>query len=191
MASSYLSSLEQGEKVQISVRPAQSSFHLPENQEETPVICIGAGTGLAPFRAFIQERAILKESGRTLAPAVLFYGCRNSSSDDLYRDEFDAWEKCGVVKIFRAYSREKEASGGCSYVQDRIWYERRSIIEMWDKGARFYVCGSGKMAEGVKSVLLRVLMEECEKAGEPITREEAVSQFESIQKERYCMDVFD
>ncbi|KID78722.1 Bifunctional P-450:NADPH-P450 reductase, partial [Metarhizium brunneum ARSEF 3297] len=191
VASSYLSSLEPGEKIQISVRPAQSGFHLPENQEETPIVCIGAGTGLAPFRAFIQERATLQGSGRNLAPAILFYGCRNPLSDDLYRDEFDAWEKSGVVKIFRAYSGDKEASCGCPYVQDRIWHERGSITNMWEKGARFYVCGSGKMAEGVKGVLVKIVTEEYEKAGEPVTEEEAVGHFERIRKERYCMDVFD
>ncbi|KAG8410656.1 hypothetical protein J3459_017000 [Metarhizium acridum] len=191
VASSYLSSLEPGENVQISVRPAQSGFHLPENQEETPIVCIGAGTGLAPFRAFVQERATLHGSGRNLAPAIIFYGCRNPSSDDLYRDEFDAWEKSGVVKIFRAYSGDKEESCGCPYAQDRIWHEPGSITEMWEEGARFYVCGSGKMAEGVKGVLVKIVMEEYEKAGEPLTEEEAAGHFKRIRKERYCMDVFD
>ncbi|KAK5007552.1 hypothetical protein LTR28_005140 [Elasticomyces elasticus] len=80
--------------------------------ENVPVIMAAAGTGLAPFRGFIQERAAQIGAGRTLAPAVLFLGCRDPDKDELYRAELDKWEKMGAVDIKRAYSRKSEASNG-------------------------------------------------------------------------------
>ena len=90
VASSYLASLQEGDKVQVAIRSATKGFQLPAEPHKTPIVCVGAGTGLAPFRAFVQERAIMRARGQALAPAVLFYGCRDPAVDDLYRDEFDA-----------------------------------------------------------------------------------------------------
>lgn len=192
VTSSYLSSLTAGDKVQISIRAAQGGFKLPVDMEKTPLLCVAAGTGLAPFRAFIQERATLLASGRTLAPAVLFFGCRDPMEDDLYREEFDAWEAAGAVTVHRAYSRRSEASEGCRYVQDRIWREREALYGLWDQGARVYVCGSGQVAEGVKEVVMRAAAEKSERdEGEPATKEELEEWFNDIRNERYATDVFD
>lgn len=191
MASSYLSGLQAGDKVQVGIRNAAGGFHLPLEADKTPVICIAAGTGLAPFRAFIQERATLHGNGPALAPAVLFYGCRNPDVDDLYRDEFDQWEKDGVVTVFRAYSRKVDASHGCKYVQDRLWRERETVGELWSKDARIYVCGSNKIAESAKEVLVQIIQEESAKEGQHMTKEEAVDWFEKQRNERFATDVFD
>ncbi|EQB55734.1 cytochrome P450 [Colletotrichum gloeosporioides Cg-14] len=192
VTSSYLSSLTAGDKVQIAVRPAQGGFKLPPNMDKTPLLCVAAGTGLAPFRAFFQERAILIGNGLPLAPAILFFGCRDPAADDLYREEFDRWEAAGVLTVYRAYSRKPEASDGCKYVQHRIWKEREMLYSLWDQGARVYVCGSNHVAEGVRDIVLKAAHEKSEKDdGKPMTEEEAEEWFNNIRNERYATDVFD
>ncbi|KAF9878871.1 bifunctional p-450: NADPH-p450 reductase [Colletotrichum karsti] len=192
VTSSYLSSLTAGDRVQIAVRPAQGGFKLPLDMDKTPLLCVAAGTGLAPFRAFFQERAVLIGNGLSLAPAILFFGCRDPSTDDLYREEFDSWEAAGVVKVYRAYSRKPEASDGCKYVQDRIWKEREMLYGLWDQGARVYVCGSNHVAEGVKEVVSKAAQEKSEKDdGKAMTEEELEEWFNNIRNERYATDVFD
>ena len=170
----------------MAVRPSHASFGLPANPEETPIICIAAGTGIAPFRAFIQERAAMAAGGRALAPALLFFGCR-SEEDDLYRDEFDAWEKLGAVEVRRAYSRVGEKK----HVQDRLWEEREEIKPLWKRGAKVFVCGSRGVADGVRDVTMKIRREEAEKKGLEEDEEETTRWFESLRNIRYVTDVFD
>ncbi|KAF5963325.1 cytochrome P450 monooxygenase [Fusarium bulbicola] len=179
-----------GRENTVSVRKAAGSFRLPVDMDKIPIICVAAGTGIAPFRAFIQERAILRNSGRTLAPAVLFLGCRDPGVDDLYREEFDEWETAGAVTMFRAYSGNSAASLGCKYVQDRIWRERNLLAELWQKNARIFVCGSNVMADIVKDVIFRVVMEQRKQQGELLNEEEVTAWFESVRNKRYAIDVF-
>merc|ERR1712055_451312 len=84
----------------------RSQFRLP-NRAQTPVIMIGPGTGLAPFRGFIQERAWQKENGKTVGPTVLFFGCRNKDQDYIYREELEAWEQDGLLTLHTAFSRDQ------------------------------------------------------------------------------------
>lgn len=202
-ASSYLSSLLPGDKIQASVRAAAGGFHLPLEPAKTPIVCIAAGTGVAPFRAFMQERWVLSQCDdgqhkkKELAPALLFFGCRDPSDDDLYRDEFDAWERAGVVTVYRAYSRHRrditdQGAAGCRYVQDRLWRERRAVADLWRQDARFYVCGAGRMAQAVKGVLVRIVQDESERTdGRAMTDEEAVAWFDKHRNARFATDVFD
>lgn len=191
VTSSYLSSLAPGDRLQVSIRAGQGGFRLPADSSKTPIICIATGTGIAPFRAFIEERSIILKSGRSLAPAVLFYGCRNPLDDDLYYDEFRTWEAAGVVTVFRSYSRQPEASHGCKYVQDRIWHERQNVTQLWDSNAKIYVCGSNAMADGVRETLIRILSNKLQTKGVPMGKKEAMEWFERITSERYAIDVFD
>ena len=141
VASNYLSKLAAGDKLHVAVRPSSQAFHLPTDYENTPVIMICAGTGVAPFRGFVQERAAQVAAGRKLAPAILVIGCRSPDLDELYREDFDKWEAAGAVQILRAYSRKPEASGGAKYAQDALWEHRKEVLELWDNGSRVYVCG--------------------------------------------------
>ncbi|OLN81882.1 Bifunctional P-450:NADPH-P450 reductase 4 [Colletotrichum chlorophyti] len=191
VASSYLASLRAGDKVQLAVRGAAGGFHLPLESDKVPIVLIAAGTGLAPFRAFIQERAIRHENGCPVAPAFLFYGCRSPESDDLYRHEFDKWEALGAVKVFRAFSRKTEDSHGCKYVQDRLWHEREIVVRMWSKDARIYVCGSNKIVESAKGILVEIIQEQTKKQGQGFSKEEALEWFEKQRNERFATDVFD
>jgi hypothetical protein len=68
----------------------------------------------------------------------------------LYKEEFDEWERIGAVDVRYAFSKEPEKSEGCKYVQDRLWKDRKDTIELFDAGARVYVCGSRVVGEGSK-----------------------------------------
>ncbi|KAK3352503.1 putative bifunctional P-450:NADPH-P450 reductase [Lasiosphaeria hispida] len=196
VASSYLASLAKGDRLNVSVRPSHSAFHLPEEPEKTPVVLIAAGAGLAPFRGFVQERAAQIAAGRTLAEAFLFFGCR-SETDDLYREEFDRWEKMDAVKVMRAYSRVEGGVEGCKRVDERLWKERETLMGLWDKGAKIYVCGSRGVGESVKKAVVKIAMdgqrgkvERGESEQEP-DEKKALRWFEGIRNERYATDVFD
>lgn len=187
----YLSSLSEGDSLHVAVRPSHASFSLPEEPEKTPMLCIAAGTGIAPFRGFIQERANLQAKGQKLAPALLYFGCRSPDFDDLYADEFAEWEKQGVVTVRRTYSQQPAKSQKCKYVGDRMWLEREEVADLWKQGAKVYVCGSKKVAEGVKDVFVKMKMENEKKAGQNMDEPAAKEWFESMRNVRYVADVFD
>jgi cytochrome P450/NADPH-cytochrome P450 reductase len=196
VASSYLSSLAPGDKLHVSVRPSHSAFHLPADAEHTPVICVGAGSGLAPFRGFVQERAAQIGAGRDLAPALLFFGCRDPESDDIYREELDRWEALGAVSVRRAYSRAGEAEGakeakGCKYVQDRLWLDREEVFDLWDRGAKVFVCGSRHLGDGTKKVVMEMAKTMAKAKGRDVGDDQALKWFDGIKNERYATDVFD
>ncbi|KAI1409982.1 cytochrome P450 [Hypoxylon sp. FL1857] len=191
VASSYLSSLAAGDKLHIAVRPSHAAFHLPQDVEKTPVVCIAAGTGLAPFRGFIQERAAMVAAGRTLAPAMLFVGCREPGRDDLYADELAQWEKDGAVTVRRAYSRKPEAAGGCKYVQDALKAAEEEVTQLWREGAKLYICGSRAVGEGVKNVIVELAKKEAKREGKEVTEDQAAKWWEGLRNTRYATDVFD
>ncbi|KAJ3542109.1 hypothetical protein NM208_g4268 [Fusarium decemcellulare] len=137
VATQYLDSLKPGERLHVAVRSSHEAFHLPHDVVNTPVICFCAGSGLAPFRGFFQDRAAILSAGRRLAPALLFYGCRSPDADDLYRKEFDAWEKLGAVSVRRAFSRDTAKNKGCAYDQDRLLADKEDVYELWHQGAKF------------------------------------------------------
>ncbi|KAI3530549.1 cytochrome P450 [Colletotrichum filicis] len=191
VASSYLDSLAEGDSLHVSIRPSHAAFSLPTDAENTPMVCVAAGTGLAPFRGFIQERATMLAAGRTLAPALLFFGCRSPEEDDLYRDEFDKWEEMGAVSVRRAFSRDCDKSEGCKHVQDRMWQDREELVDLWKKGSKAYVCGSRGVAESAKETMLKIKVE-MEKARGVETDEESIKEwFEALRNIRYVTDVFD
>ena len=148
-ASNYLATLEPGDIVHVNVKPSHASFHLPADSEAVPLIMISAGTGLAPFRGFVQERAAQVAADRKVAPALLFHGCRAREEDAIHADELEEWEKAGAVEVLRAFSRRPEDAEGCKYVQDRVWKERERVRELFKGGARMYVCGTGDVGKAV------------------------------------------
>jgi cytochrome P450/NADPH-cytochrome P450 reductase len=132
------------------VKDTGSSFRLPASN--VPVIMVGPGTGVAPMRGFIQDRAA---DGRS--ENVLFFGCRDES-DYLYRDELEAWEKEGCLKLFVAFSRKHGTPK--TYVQDLISQKADLVAEYVRRGAYIYICGdASKMAPDVKATVARVLTE--------------------------------
>lgn len=182
--STYLERLTPGDKVQLALRPSRSGFH-PPSDNSTPLLMACAGTGLAPFRGFVAERAIKTAAGATLAPALLFYGLSAPDEDDMYREEFDAWEAQGVVSIRRAFSQRPEMSEGCRYVQNRILHDRKEVVESFRRGALVYVCGAGRVGVGVEGVMAEIRMEE-----RGIGEEEARRWVQEQKSERFWADIF-
>ncbi|MFI6920550.1 cytochrome P450 [Nonomuraea spiralis] len=149
MCSAYLASLQPGDVFYGYIRVPGPPFRLPDDPE-TPVILIGPGTGLAPLRGFLEERAL------TGGGAELFYGCRHPSHDWLYRDEVQAWETAGIVRVHTAFS----ALAGHRFVQDAVAAEADRVWELLGRGAHVYVCGDGlRMAPAVRQTLATIYAE--------------------------------
>jgi cytochrome P450/NADPH-cytochrome P450 reductase len=192
VASTYLSGLVAGDKLHVAVRPSNSAFRLPIDSANTPIICIAAGSGLAPFRGFIQERAAMIVAGRKLAPALLFFGCRSPDQDDLYAEELSRWEALGAVEVRRAYSRDADKSLGCKYVQHRIDHDREDVTKLWDAGAMVYICGSREVGKAVEETFVRMAVDrKTETHPEGLDEGAARAWFEKLRNERYATDVFD
>lgn len=150
----------------------RSTFRLPTNPK-SPVIMIGPGTGVAPFRGFVQERvALARRSIEKNGPDALadwgtislFYGCRKSTEDFLYKDEWPEYikELQGKFVMHNAFSREKyKPDGSKIYVQDLIWDDREHIADAILNGKGYvYICGEAKnMAKQVEDTLARILGE--------------------------------
>lgn len=190
-ASNYLSNLQEGDHVHVNVKQSHQAFHLPLDIAETPLIMVCAGTGIAPFRGFVQERALQMEAGRKLAPALLFIGCQKPGQDDLHADEISAWASKGAVDARYAYSRDPESSNGAKYVQDRFWADREDVLRLFESGAKVFICGSGRVADGVKDASVKMYMQAVEKEGKTTTKEEAEKLFDALRNERFMSDIFD
>ncbi len=155
-------------------------FRLPEN-EETPIIMVGAGTGIAPFRAFVQQSEIEKRKGKSW----LFFGERTFHSDFLYQIEWQKYLKKGVLdKINLAFSRDQEQK---IYVQHRLAEQQKEIFDWLQNGASFYLCGDMKhMAKDVQKTLLDIIQEQ---GG--LSEEQARDYFKKLKKEkRFQADVY-
>ena len=145
--------LAAGQRVRIFVQTSHG-FRLPADAA-SPVIMVGPGTGIAPFRAFLQERAAVAATGRNW----LFFGDRNAATDFLYRDELEAMQQAGrLSRLETAFSRDGDRK---VYVQDRM---RDAAGELWQwlqEGASFYVCGDAKrMALDVDRTLHEIVADQ-------------------------------
>ncbi|KAF7980075.1 hypothetical protein HWV62_39868 [Athelia sp. TMB] len=186
VGSNYLAHLRAGDRVQVAVRPSGAAFHPPADPT-VPIVMFCAGSGVAPMRGFLQERAAQKAAGRAVARALLFFGCRAPDEDFLYADsDLAAWAALGVVDVRPAFSRKPEAAAGCRYVQERVWRDRADISAAYDAHAKFFSCGAGKVAMGVKETLIKIIRE---KNG--VDEAEAAAQFDRVAKGRYATDIFD
>jgi len=149
VCSDYLCSLSPGDLVCVGVK--ESSFRLPQTSQ-TPVIMVGPGTGVAPFRAFLQEAAHVATKGKKLGPLTLFFGCRHRDQDFLYRDELEGHHEQDVGRLVTAFSRENEEK---MYVQHRLEHMGQ---EMWqlisEQKAYFYVCGGTSMGRSVRECVV-------------------------------------
>lgn len=194
VATHYLKKLQPRSTAQVSIRKSPAPFH-PPRDPSVPVVMICAGTGIAPFRGFVQDRAIKMSSSRIpsdFAPAVLIIGCRDPSIDALHATELKHWEDSGAVKIYYAYSRASDKSDECKYAQDRLWRERKELADLFNEGAKVFICGSSKLGKGVTETVSKIAVERRKEHGKGATsEEEAKTWWEGLRNERYAVDVFD
>ena len=157
VCSNYLAMSAANSTVFAFVREPTIAFRPPENPH-VPMIMAGAGTGLAPFRGFLQERAKLKEQGVPIARSLLFFGCRNAATDFLYERELREFEAFGVVDVDVVFSREP--IDGRKYVQDAIRSRADDVWNLIGAQASVFVCGNANtMAPGVRAALVDVYRE--------------------------------
>lgn len=163
LASNYLANVGKGHVIYVKVNsnPALRVIRSP-NQETPPLIMIAVGSGLAPFRAMIQELVMrvgrehrhgVGSSDISQFPAYLFYGCRGRSIDEMYVEELDEAERVGAVAVRRAYSREGTVDS-LKYVTDAVEGHKNLILDLWkNRGAVIRVCAGKKLADEVWQLL--------------------------------------
>ena len=138
----------------VPVHVRRSQFKLPRNPT-VPVIMVGPGTGVAPFRGFVRERVLQKKENKPVGPTILFFGCRNRAEDFLYQEEWpELFEVLGEPsRLITAFSRETEKK---VYVQHRLMEHGQEMWALLEKGAYIYVCGDAKnMARDVNQTFVR------------------------------------
>jgi len=171
--------LQPGDTLPVFIQP-NKNFKLPENPE-TPIIMVGPGTGVAPFRSFMQEREETGASGKSW----MFFGDQHFVTDFLYQTEWQKWLSEGVLtKMDVAFSRATEEK---VYVQHRMLEHSKELFEWLEEGAAFYVCGDkNNMAKDVQNALLEIIEKEGGKS-----REEAEAYLAEMKKQkRYQRDVY-
>lgn len=172
----FLSKLtEIGQEIPLYIQPSHGFTLTPDN--DAPIIMIGPGTGVAPFRAFMQERETLSASGKNW----LFFGERTKKDEFFYEEDWGRWIDAGKLELSTAFSRDQQEK---IYVQDRL-KERGKEVAAWIKeGAYLYVCGDKeRMARDVETTLLEIIREHLSD-----TPEEYLKELRA--KGRYLKDVY-
>ncbi|BDS09002.1 sulfite reductase [NADPH] flavoprotein alpha-component [Oceaniferula spumae] len=179
VCSTFLSDRSEGLKPGVFVH-TNKAFRLPENTD-TDVIMVGPGTGIAPFRAFLEERQATGAKGRNW----LLFGDQHVSSDFLYEEELKAMQENGTLtRLDTAFSRDQKEK---IYVQTRM---KENAEELWNwlqSGASFYVCGdASRMAKDVDAALIEIAQEQGD-----MSELQALDYIKELRKDkRYCRDVY-
>ncbi|GAA5877166.1 hypothetical protein JCM3774_003320 [Rhodotorula dairenensis] len=175
----YLAGLKAGDKVMASVKP--SVMKLPPRDEQ-PVIMAGLGTGAAPFRAFIQERAWQRAQGKQVGPMLYYFGSRHRAQEYLYGEELEAYFQEGVVShLGLAFSRDTDKK---VYIQHKMNEDAELLAKMLEDGA-FYLCGPTWPVPDVYEALIKAF------TGAGRTVEEAQAHIEELkEEERYILEVY-
>ena len=180
VCSTYLADLVRDDsEVKIFFSP-NKSFRVPED-DSLPIIMVGPGTGIAPFRAFLQEREFRQASGKNW----LLFGDRNAATDYIYQDEIEAMQASGLIShLDLAFSRDQAEK---IYVQDRMVENGAEMYQWLEKGGSFFVCGdASRMAKDVDKALHRIIEQNGQK-----TAEQAIDYVNQLKKEkRYVRDVY-
>ncbi len=180
VCSTYMADrIAQDDRPQIFFSP-NKSFRTPANPE-VPMIMVGPGTGIAPFRAFLQEREVGGAKGRNW----LFFGDQHRSSDFVYEDELSAWLRGGTLsRLDLAFSRDQQEK---IYVQTRMRENAKDLYAWLEEGAHFYICGdASRMARDVDDALHEIVAAQ---AG--ITSDRAIEYVNALKKDRrYVRDVY-
>jgi len=170
--------LKKGGRIRVKLKP-NKHFGLPAGDRD--IIMVGPGTGVAPFRAFVQERRAVGATGKNW----LFFGDRSYTHDFLYQlDWQDALKDGALTRMDLAFSRDRPDK---VYVQHRIWERRKDLVDWLENGANFYVCGDAKsMAKDVRAMLVNAYADV--KTLSADGAEQAVAALE--RDKRYLQDVY-
>ncbi|MDH5722280.1 MAG: flavodoxin domain-containing protein [Alphaproteobacteria bacterium] len=178
LASKYLADLKEGDKISFYISQNQLFNLAPDDQD---IIMVGPGTGIAPFRSFIFERAERGSEGRNW----LFFGDQHAHCDFLYQAEWQEHLATEVLhKIDLAFSRDQDEK---IYVQDRIREQADDVVEWLDNGAVFYVCGAkDPMSKDVHKTLVDIISDK-----KSIDRDAAEDYLSDMEEQgRYLRDVY-
>jgi sulfite reductase (NADPH) flavoprotein alpha-component len=179
VASSFVTErLKKGGRVRVKLKP-NKHFGLPAADKD--IVMVGPGTGVAPFRAFVQERRAIGATGKSW----LFFGDRSYTHDFLYQlDWQEALKDGALTRMDVAFSRDRPDK---VYVQHRVWERRKELVDWLENGAHFYVCGDAKsMARDVRAMLVNAYADV--KALSVDGAEQAVAALE--RDKRYLQDVY-
>jgi len=180
VCSTYLAErVKRGEKPAIFISP-NKAFRVPANGD-APLIMIGPGTGIAPFRAFLEEREAVGAKGKNW----LFFGDQHQEHDFIYQDELKAWQESGLLtRMDLAFSRDQAEK---IYVQTRMLEQGAELYAWLQEGAYFYVCGdASRMAKDVDKALYEVITQ-----FGGLSAERAADYVDQLKKEkRYLRDVY-
>ncbi|XP_017485883.1 PREDICTED: NADPH--cytochrome P450 reductase-like [Rhagoletis zephyria] len=185
VATSWLKEKEllTGPTIPVFVR--RSQFRLP-NKPQVPIIMIGPGTGLAPFRGFVQERQWMISENKPVGDTIIYFGCRKKSEDYLYQEELEKYcETKAITKLYLAFSRDQDHK---VYVTHLL---KQNMKETWDiigeKNGHIYICGDARsMAKEVKEIILETIQTQGNKS-----KQEAEDYLKRMESQRrYSADVW-
>ncbi len=179
VASSFVADRAGEDDVPVFIQPTRH-FRPPSNPD-IPVIMVGPGTGIAPFRAFLQER----EAGGAQGRNWLFFGEQKRATDFYYRDELEAWQKSGhLTRLDLAFSRDGDEK---VYVQHRMQENGRELWNWLNEGAHFYICGDAqRMAKDVEATLSGIIAQHGE-----MSAEDAQAYMRQMMRDsRYVTDIY-
>ncbi|KAJ6095875.1 hypothetical protein N7486_006621 [Penicillium sp. IBT 16267x] len=184
LATRYLSRLQVGSPITVSVK--SSVMKLPPKSTQ-PIIMAGLGTGLAPFRAFVQHRALEKAQGKEIGAVLLYMGSRHQREEYCYGEEWEAYQEAGVITLLgAAFSRDQPEK---IYIQDRM---RESLAEIrkayiQEEGA-FYLCGPTWPVPDVTAVLEEAIGAEAKAIGKRVETRKEIEKLKD--EERYVLEVY-
>ncbi|PSR97400.1 hypothetical protein BD289DRAFT_362466 [Coniella lustricola] len=183
-ATRYLSTLPVGSAVTVSVKP--SVMKLP-TKDTAPLIMAGLGTGLAPFRAFVQYRAMQKAQGKEIGAILLYMGSRHQREEYLYGEEWEAYVDAGVITLLgAAFSRDQPQK---IYIQDRMRESISAIMEAYIKEeGSFYLCGPTWPVPDVTAVLEEAIAAEAKEAGKKVDPRKEIERLK--EDGRYVLEVY-
>ena len=183
-ATRFLNKLKVGAKVTVSVKP--SVMKLPPHSKQ-PLIMAGLGTGLAPFRAFVQHRALEKAQGKEVGAVLLYMGSRHQREEYCYGEEWEAYLDAGVITLLgRAFSRDQPHK---IYIQDRMRETLNDIIQAYLKeDGAFYLCGPTWPVPDVTNVLEDAIAQEAKITGKRMDPKREIERLKD--QARYVLEVY-
>lgn len=177
----YLNALRPGQSVTVDIQ--KSVLRLPPNPKQ-PIVMAGLGTGMAPFRAFIQERFWQMESGIEVGPCVLYFGARHKAQEWLYGEELEKYEEKGLVRLGLAWSRDQKHK---VYIQHKIEEDGQLLKKyLGEQGGYFYLCGPTWPVPDVRDAIAKGLTPHLVKDG--VVDVEVVEELKD--EGRYILEVY-